>query len=201
MSETPSIKNFPNLFQAITLADAQLVYQFELRDSSPPVDLISNVNLVPFIGDECLIIRLQNGNWEIPGGTLEPNESYLDTIRRELLEEAGARLVTFEPFGAWHCHSFAPKPYRPHLPHPESYRVVGYGQVELVSKPQNPDDGEQVALVECVSIGEASQRFLSIERPDLAELYQLADLVYREKCKIARNRRPEWQTCKSFKAW
>jgi 8-oxo-dGTP pyrophosphatase MutT (NUDIX family) len=132
---------------------------------------------VPFIGDQCLIIRLQNGNWEIPGGTLEPDEGYLDTIRRELLEEAGAQLVTFEPLGVWHCHSSAPRPYRPHLPHPEAYRMVGYGQVELVGDPQNPDNGEQVTVVECVSIEKASQRFLSMGRADLAELYRLADLI------------------------
>ena len=70
--------------------------------------------------------------------------------RRELLEEAGAQLLTFELFGAWHCRSSAPAPYRPHLPHPESYRVVGYGEVALVGAPTNPPDGEQVIEVACV---------------------------------------------------
>jgi 8-oxo-dGTP diphosphatase len=175
--QLPFITQFPNLFQINTLESAQLSCQFELRDSPPLAKLISNVSLVPFIGDQCLVIHLQNGNREIPGGTLEPDESYLDTIHRELLEEAGARLVTFEPLGAWYCHSSAPRPYRPHLPHPEAYRMVGYGQVELVGDPQNPVDGEQVVGVECMSIAEASQRFLLIGRPALAELYRLADLV------------------------
>ena len=71
---------------------------------------------------------------DIVGGTLEPGETYRDTIRRELPEEAGARLVTFELFGAWHCHSSAPQPCRPHLPHPEFYRVVGCGEIELVGQ-------------------------------------------------------------------
>jgi 8-oxo-dGTP diphosphatase len=42
---------------------------FEISDTIPPkISLISNVNIVPFIGDRCVIIQLQNGDWEIPGG-------------------------------------------------------------------------------------------------------------------------------------
>jgi 8-oxo-dGTP diphosphatase len=147
--------------------------QFENLDMLPP-HLISNVNVVPYVGDQWLVIRLENGNWEIPGGTLEPDESYLDAARRELLEEAGARLLTFQIFGAWKCISEAPKPYRPHLPHPEFYRLVGYGEVELVGLPLNPSDAEQVASVELVTLDEAARRYRSVGRDDLAELYLLA---------------------------
>ncbi len=167
--------NYPALFRADRWGDIQ--YQFELRDDPPPAHLISNVNLVPFVGEHCLIIHLRTCEWEIPGGTVEPGENYLDTIRRELLEEAGARLKTFEVFGAWHHHSSAPNPYRPHLPHPESFRVVGFGEVELIGSPQNPAGGEQVASVECVTVEEAGQRFSAIGRPELAELYRLAAAV------------------------
>ena len=154
---------------------------FEPLDEMPPLNLISNVNLVPFKDNRWLILRLQTGEWEVPGGTLEPGESYLDTIRRELIEEAGARLVTFEPFGAWHCFSTASKPYRPHLPHPEFYRLVGYGAVEIISSPENPKGGEQVVSVEFIPIGEAVQRFRDINRFDLAELYQLAERMHQSK--------------------
>ena len=147
----------------------------------PPLDLISNVNLVPFKGDRWLILRLQTGEWEVPGGTLEPGESYSDAISRELIEEAGARLITFEPLGTWHCFSTAPKPYRPHLPHPEFYRLVGYGAVEIISGPENPEGGEQVANVEFVPIEEAVRRFHTINRFELAELYQLAAKVRKAK--------------------
>lgn len=71
-------------------------------------------------------------------GTLEPGEGYLDAIKRELMEEAGAVLKTFHLVGAWHCHSLADKPYRPHLPWPEFYRLLAYGEVELSEPPTNP---------------------------------------------------------------
>ena len=167
-----SKNDFPNLFgrtnwQTVTC-------EFECLNEIPPLDLISNVNLVPFKGDRWLILRLQTGEWEVPGGTLEPGESYSEAINRELIEEAGARLITFEPLGAWHCFSTAPKPYRPYLPHPEFYRLAGYGAVEIISSPENPEDGEQVASVDFVSIKEAVERFRDINRFELAELYQLA---------------------------
>ena len=171
--------NFPNLFGRTSWQT--VTCEFGYLNEIPPLNLISNVNLVPFKEDRWLMLRLQTGEWEIPGGTLEPGESYSDAISRELIEEAGARLVTFELLGAWHCFSSAPKPYRPHLPHPEFYRLVGYGSVEIISSPENPEGGEQVASVEFVSIEEAVQRFRNINRFELSELYQLAARVRETK--------------------
>jgi 8-oxo-dGTP diphosphatase len=165
-------ETYPNLFAPTHWATVSL--QFALCDSPPPDDLISNVNIVPLIGDRCLVLRFASGDWEVPGGTLEPSETYFEAVQRELLEEAGARLITFNVFGAWHCHSSTTEPYRPHLPHPDFYRLAGYGQVEIVGSPSNPEGGEQVAAVECVSLDEAVHIFSQGGRPDLAELYSLA---------------------------
>jgi 8-oxo-dGTP pyrophosphatase MutT (NUDIX family) len=167
--------HYPNLFQRLIWDSLQV--EFQLLDTDLPSPLIANVNIVPRLGDRWLILRLSNGDWEIPGGTLEVGEDYLAAARRELLEEAGARLLSFELFGAWRCFSLAAKPYRPHLPWPESYRVVGVGEVELVGQPENPIDGEQVIAVEAVSLATAMKCFLSIQRPDLAELYHLASRI------------------------
>ena len=174
-----SKNDFPNLFGDTSWGT--VTCRFEPLNEIPPLNLISNVNLVPFKGDRWLILQLQTGEWEVPGGTLEPGESYSDAISRELIEEAGARLITFEPLGTWHCFSTAPKSYRPHLPHPEFYRLVGYGAVEIVGSPENPESGEQVANVEFVPIEEAVQRFRDINRFELAELYQLAARVHEAK--------------------
>ena len=144
----------------------------------PPEKLISNVNIIPFVANDCVIIRTSKG-WGIIGGTLEPGEHYLEAIQRELMEEAGARLIHFEPIGAWHCHSLADGPYRPHLPWPEFYRIVGYGEVELIGNPENPEDGEQVIEVGTFPSEEACR--LLAQRPDdgpeLAEIYRLAALL------------------------
>ncbi len=185
MSKTITTKDYPYLAQART--GRRSSWQFVARTAPPPANLVSNVNVVPFIGAHCLLVRmLHRGRevWDIPGGTLEPGETYLDAAHRELMEEAGARLLTYKLFGAWHCWTSAPAPYRPHLPHPESYRVVGYGEVELVGSPTNPPDGEQVIEVACVSVEEAVRRLRTgcPDLPELADLYRMAAALRASRC-------------------
>jgi 8-oxo-dGTP diphosphatase len=151
--------------------------KFQILDAAPPDTLLSNVNLVPYTSKGWVAIRLTDGSYEIPGGTLEAGEGYLDGLRRELMEEVGAELLTFAPLGAWFCRSSASKPYKPHLPHPEFYRFVGCGEIKLVSAPTNPEDGEQIAAVEVLSLEDVVARFTSSGRPDLADLYRLAARV------------------------
>jgi 8-oxo-dGTP diphosphatase len=118
-------EEYANLFHKATWGKIESEFIMGI----PKENLIANVNIVPFINTECVVIRLENGEWEIPGGTLEKDESYLETIRRELMEEAGAILHTFEPFGAWKCVSHNTQAYKPHLPHPNFFRLVGYGGI------------------------------------------------------------------------
>lgn len=154
--------------------------KFERRTEPPPDALISNINIVPYIGDQWVVVRLRDGHYETPGGTLEAGEHYLDALRRELMEEAGAEMVSFTPLGAWYCTSTAAAPYRPHLPHPNFYRFVGYGEVKLVAAPTNPDGAEMVAAVETLPLQDAVRCFEASGRPELADLYRLAARVRRE---------------------
>lgn len=136
--------------------------------------LVSNVSIVATVGDRYVIMQLDNGNWEMAGGTVEPGEAYLECVVREAMEELGAQIIDFTVFGHFYCVSSASKPYRPHIPHPNFIRVVGTGKVRLVSKPLNPPDGERVVSVELVHIDTAVRRFAEIGRNDIAELYKLA---------------------------
>jgi 8-oxo-dGTP pyrophosphatase MutT (NUDIX family) len=167
-------EKYPHLFCKVFWEWGPIQAEFKLLDNEPPSNLIAHVNLVPRANNGWVLIQHKNGAWDIPGGTLEPGETYIETLRRELLEEAGAELLSFQVLGAWHCNSLAKKPYRPHLPFPEFYRLVGCGQVELNTVPSNPPDEEQIAAVECVSLKQTIANFQGCQRHDLVELYQFA---------------------------
>ncbi|MBJ6360605.1 NUDIX hydrolase [Paenibacillus sp. MAHUQ-46] len=138
---------------------------------------VSNISMVPFVEEQCVMFQLESGSWELPGGTLEPGEHFMQGLRREIAEELGAELKSYYVIGQFSCRSLADKPYRPHIPHPEFVRLVGYGDVELLGPPLNPPDGEQVAAVVLMDIEEAVSCFEEQGRDDLAGLYWLAHSI------------------------
>lgn len=172
MSHNPDAVMYPDLFREIFWDWGPITAQFE-RCSTPP-ELIGNVNLIGHSGGQWLVLRVAPGAWTMPGGTLEPDEHYPDALRREMMEEAGAEVISYQPLGAWRCISHAEKPYRSHMPHPTFYRFVCVGEVRLVSSPLNPADAEQITSVDLVPLDEVVRRFMAENRPEMAQLYQFA---------------------------
>ena len=67
-----SLTEFPNLAKPFHWAWGPIDGQFELLPDDLDESLISNVRIVPFVGDMSVVIRFDNGDWDHPGGTLEP---------------------------------------------------------------------------------------------------------------------------------
>lgn len=166
-------KDYPILFEEYTWPWGPVKIKFELE--FPPDELLSNVNIVPYDQDGWLIVRDENG-WGAIGGTMEPNESYSQTLKRELMEEAGYQLVNARFAGAFRMEFLTDKPYRPHLPFPVSYRLLMVGEVKKIAEPENPDGGEQVLEVGSFPIQQACQ-LLSQREDDgffVSEMYRFA---------------------------
>lgn len=48
-----------------------------------------SVKAVIRVGDGVLVLRKFDGEWDLPGGRLKPNEDILQSLHREMLEEIG----------------------------------------------------------------------------------------------------------------
>jgi 8-oxo-dGTP diphosphatase len=150
---------------------------FRLLDGGVDDRLIASVYVVPFIGPEaCVVVGFGDGAWTVPGGTVEPGEHWAAALERELVEEAGARLCGgYTPFAVLACHSRAPAPYRPHLPHPDYHCLYGYGQVELVTAPTPPvGGGERITAVEVMPADDCVAFLAGAATPWDRDLYRLA---------------------------
>lgn len=166
-------EDYPILFEEYTWpwGPVKIKFGFEF----PPNELLSNINIVPYDQKGWLIIRQENG-WGAIGGTMEPNEHYLQTLKRELMEEAGCALVSYKFVGAFRMEFLTDQTYRPHLPFPISYRLLMVGEVKRVAEPENPEDGEQVLEVGSFPIQQVCHLLKKQEDdgPFIAEMYRFS---------------------------
>ena len=144
------------------------------RQATPPQSLVSHVHLVPFAGEDCVLIETVESGWEMPGGTLDENEPVERGLQRELQEEAGASVESFEIFGSWECVTSDEKPYRPHIPHPRFHIALGWAEVVLTGSPQTGEGMETVLEVAKFPLDAAIDTFVQNGKPAFAALYLLA---------------------------
>ena len=130
--------------------------------------------VIPFVSEtECLVTLRENCRWVLPGGTLEPEENWLQAAHREIMEETGAALDNVRPIGMYHCVSQKSRPRLPHFPHPIHVRVVSCADADQVGDPSDSDGNGSIIKVQTIAYNEAAGIFSSNDQ-DFAALYELA---------------------------
>ncbi|QIS24301.1 NUDIX domain-containing protein [Nocardia terpenica] len=145
----------------------------------PPDELVTNVHVICFVGDEIVLCRDDREVWIVPGGTREAGESIADCVVRELREEAGASLAgPLRTIGAHYAVSDRPAPYKPWQPHPRKAWLWCTADVVLDSAPTNPDDAEHILEVRTFPLTEALKKSRT-DGPHLPPLLELAAELHR----------------------
>lgn len=156
-------------------------------NTPPAFERTGNVHVVPFIGDNCILMHAIQSGWSMPGGTLLPSESLESALKRELKEEIGANLLSYQFFGAWESKSSLAEPYRLHLPHPEFAIALGWADVQIVDSPSSDNGVEMETITEIVilPVESAIAQLKANGREHLAAVYELAagcrTLYYNDK--------------------
>ena len=123
------------MIQRIDEKDGHMFLYF----GEPPacVGPIAFVSCLAYQGERILFCRWrETGEWVLPGGRLDPNETAEAAARRELLEETGATLKTLQVLCYIHCFMFG-----------ESYWGIAYfGEIERLGSPTDLEEVSEARL-------------------------------------------------------
>jgi len=99
-----------------------------LGHEPPPLAYVTSVRTLVFRDETALVLRDRDGLHILPGGRREAGETLEETLRREVLEEAGWALRAPTMLGFLHFHHLSPKPPGHPYPHPDFAQVVYMAQ-------------------------------------------------------------------------
>lgn len=102
-----------------------------LGSKIPPLEYVTSVRCVLLHKKAVLVVHSTDGTYHIlPGGRREDNESIEETLRREVLEEAGWTIKEESLLGFLHFHHLSSKPEGYTYPYPDFFQLVFSARTE-----------------------------------------------------------------------
>ncbi len=95
-----------------------------VSEEIPPSQYITSVRSIVFRRDSVLVLHNRDSTHIMPGGRREPDESLEQTLRREVLEEAGWTLAQIAVLGFRHLRHRAPRPLEYPFPYPDFAWII-----------------------------------------------------------------------------
>ena len=93
-------------------------------DEQPPETYVTSVRCLIFQDDSVLAVSNREGRHILPGGRREAGETFEQTLRREVAEEAGWSVESISRLGFIHLQHLGPKPSGYLYPHPHFFQIV-----------------------------------------------------------------------------
>jgi 8-oxo-dGTP pyrophosphatase MutT (NUDIX family) len=94
-----------------------------IADDLPPLERCATAFGLTYDGDQVLLTRLRDRDWDITGGVIDPGETPEQAAVREVWEEASAKVEITELIGFQELEAFFPKPAEYRWPYPIQYQV------------------------------------------------------------------------------
>lgn len=121
----------------------KLVAAAYVTQDLPPPDYVTSVRTLVFHGDEILLMRNRDRAHLLAGGRIEPGESPLDALHREISEEAGITITDVLRLGFVHLQHRTPRPVRYAYPYPDFFWLLFMSEYHGESlMPPEPDEYE-----------------------------------------------------------
>ena len=124
--------------------DIELEVSDYLCSEAPPPDLVSSVRAIVFKEDRVLVMRNLDGTHIVPGGRVEEGESFEETLRRELIEEAGMEVRVGGQIGLVHLRHTTPRPENYPFPYPDFLWPVYVASVVGLRPDAKVDDDYEI---------------------------------------------------------